>query len=813
MPLWRFLASHRGGCTLLAIVIVGGALGLINSADATHSTNHPLQLRLRHLEPLCLADVVGPPCFADARLDRFPSITSLPALDYGSASGTLRVYSGPGWQLAGGLPDDVPLGGYMAEVDLSCDGTKDVLAHQFSLPPTFGTVALRVHNDPDGDSVPNEPGDDLENWLLPQLPALSTYPAYLRATAIADYAWLDGSTSRPLDEPYHLDVVTQRITWSPAHPATGLGTMLTSVILGSGAAPTSPDCLQPRFAANLPLYGYVDIDGDMAPETEAVGNPPFAGGDSGDSEDDAAGFYLRWSLVAAADPAQWPRDLPFANAYRGRRLDIGIIARCYYIDEAGLVAPPAGADSDRDCLEDPVTAQPARPTDANDTMADRDGDSLLDGIEVAWGSDPALADTDVDSLSDALEMALLTNPTAKDTDGDGRSDPVDNCPLNTSANQADADQDGWLLAHTIVRRAFVGPVAARDATDVPGTPLEDPINTALGTLLVPAHTADPMTGGDVCDGDADGDLLANALESGVALVTADEAPLVDSGDPMGGPPDGDGTNDLQDAGVRCVAADQNGDGTPDLPLAPLVAGQIDSDGDTYPDGVECLLGSAPASATLTNTFPPGGTSPITGNLSTPECAAPAADNDGDGRTNDCLDADSDGLSNTAERQLRLVCLRVDPGGGLTAPCDPALAAQELNGDAMPDIDSDADDDGQSGQLDGDADGDTRSDLAELRAPIVTLPSQQDTDGDGCRDDYELLRTADPSRPRNAVDFADTTHDRAVTVADINRAVSHFGRNVIAGTYTTNTSDVTMDGSITIADISRVVSQFGLTCLT
>jgi hypothetical protein len=60
--------------------------------------------------------------------------------------------------------------------------------------------------------------------------------------------------------------------------------------------------------------------------------------------------------------------------------------------------------------------------DANAANADQDGDGLLDGIEVAYGTDPTVADTDADGYNDLEEMVgpsyLLTNPTDDDTDGD-----------------------------------------------------------------------------------------------------------------------------------------------------------------------------------------------------------------------------------------------------------------------------------------------------------------------------------------------------------------------------------------------------------
>jgi len=806
-------------------------LGAVGLASATHSPAHPIQLRFRHLEPLCLADPVGPPCAADTRLDKFPGFTGIAGFDYGSASGTVRSYSGPGWRATGGLPDGVDAGSYLGETDLLCDGVPDRLASRYSAPPAYAPYPLVLHADIDGDTVPHEPVDDLQRWLLPYLPPVGLYPAHSRTRAVIDYAWVGGQEGYALDEPYQLDTLLQRVPWSPTDPSTGQGTLLVSLVLHGGDQPTPLPCMQSLSSSVAPFFSYVDVDGDNAPETAAFGNPPLAGDSKFDSVDDKAGYYLRWSVATATDPAQWLRDQPFANDYRGRRLDVAVVVRCYYLDKDGVTPPPAGSDDDRDCLEDETTAQPGRPADVDDATADRDGDVLLDGLELAWGSSPTAADADADSLSDALELALLTNPGSNDSDGDGRGDPVDNCPLLAGADQADLDNDGWLLAHTVFRRGVVGPALAPSSTDVFATPLADTADITIGPLLLASHSFDAAAGGDACDGDADGDLLSDAVEcqkgpgvppacqkvdQAVALALADEDPFADRGSPTGGPPDGDPGNDLQDAGIRCVRADQNGDTVPELPPAAVFERQADSDGDTFPDGLECLLGSAPGSGSLTNTFPPGGSTPISGAGSTVECASPAADDDADGRTDDCADLDGDGLPDTAERAFRATCLRVDPGGGLTTACDPALAQQDLDGDTTPDIDSDADDDGLSGRSDGDSDGDTRTDLVELQEPSPASPVQQDSDGDGCRDGFEAARAAggqgDPSRPRLASDLFDNNRDRVVTIGDIGRVVANFGRNLAAGNYASNFYDPNLDGSVTIGDISRTVVQFGITCL-
>ena len=75
---------------------------------------------------------------------------------------------------------------------------------------------------------------------------------------------------------------------------------------------------------------------------------------------------------------------------------------------------PALYDADNDGL--PGTA------DADDSNADRDGDTLVDSFEVENGSSPALPDTDHDGMRDPDEYRMGTNPRLMDTDGDGLSD-------------------------------------------------------------------------------------------------------------------------------------------------------------------------------------------------------------------------------------------------------------------------------------------------------------------------------------------------------------------------------------------------------
>lgn len=83
-------------------------------------------------------------------------------------------------------------------------------------------------------------------------------------------------------------------------------------------------------------------------------------------------------------------------------------------------------------------------TDINNPDTDRDG--LLDGEEVfIFGTKPLLKDTDGDTLPDGSEVTYGSDPLVFDTDADSDivADSVDNCTLAPNADQRDTDDDGY----------------------------------------------------------------------------------------------------------------------------------------------------------------------------------------------------------------------------------------------------------------------------------------------------------------------------------------------------------------------------------
>ncbi len=98
------------------------------------------------------------------------------------------------------------------------------------------------------------------------------------------------------------------------------------------------------------------------------------------------------------------------------------------ITDAGVITIAiSGVDLDGDKLPDAIEAS----LGYDPTLADTDGDGIIDGLEdpdgdgvadcleIVLGTDPANPDTDADFLDDSQELDFRTNPTVADTDGDG----------------------------------------------------------------------------------------------------------------------------------------------------------------------------------------------------------------------------------------------------------------------------------------------------------------------------------------------------------------------------------------------------------
>jgi len=171
------------------------------------------------------------------------------------------------------------------------------------------------------------------------------------------------------------------------------------------------------------------------------------------------------------------------------------------------------------------------------TPADTDGDGLIDGDELALGTDPNNPDTDGDGLSDGAEVLThLTDPLDADTDNDGLSDgdEIGSAGMGcTDPLVADSDGDGL------------------------------------------SDGAEVLAGLNPCDTDSDMDGLADGLEAAHGT------------DPLVADSDGDGLLDGTEVDMQALS------GVPDCPN-PAFGGD-DSDGDTLSDGDEVTLGTDPCS--------------------------------------------------------------------------------------------------------------------------------------------------------------------------------------------------------------------------
>lgn len=133
---------------------------------------------------------------------------------------------------------------------------------------------------------------------------------------------------------------------------------------------------------------------------------------------------------------------------------------------------------------------------------DTDDDTLFDGDEVEFGSDPLQPDADADGANDAIELIFQTDPNDSDTDDDGVLDGTE-VANRTSPTDADTDDDG----------------------------LNDNENSVYGTLVL--------------DADTDNDRLLDGDE------------VERNCNPLKADSDGDGIDDLSEAlaATSCTSAD------------------------------------------------------------------------------------------------------------------------------------------------------------------------------------------------------------------------------------------------------------------
>jgi len=200
------------------------------------------------------------------------------------------------------------------------------------------------------------------------------------------------------------------------------------IVFGIGGAKGFPKKCVLAYEVDLHLKG--------AGSPAVRENPGPCGTDNDeDTADDCTGYYPAATTgISAEDPFD-----------AGQLNDVGV--DCFYFGGTPPGTSPPGSDDDGDCLEKCSTAQIGRPceSDDEDLVEDRDGDGLVDGLEVLLDSNPEVRDSDGDGVDDKDESLLGTDPTNSDSDidgSDGKSDLIDNCPTVSNSGQDDLDGDG-----------------------------------------------------------------------------------------------------------------------------------------------------------------------------------------------------------------------------------------------------------------------------------------------------------------------------------------------------------------------------------
>ena len=298
------------------------------------------------------------------------------------------------------------------------------------------------------------------------------------------------------------------------------------------------------------------------------------------------------------------------------------------------------------------------------TNPDTDGDGILDGAEVATGSDPLspcspnsnfpTCDQDGDGLTNAQEIALGTNPTVADTDSDGIADGVEVTngsnplsPCSPNANFPTCDQDNDGLTNQQEATLGTNPTVA----DTDGDGILDGAEVAAGSD--PLSPCSPNLNFAGCDQDGDG--LTNTQEATLGT------------NPTNPDTDGDGIND----GAEVTNGSDPLSACSPNPNSPL----CDQDSDGLTNAQEATLGTNPAVADtdgdgiLDGAEVTNASDPL--NACSPNPASPTCDQDNDGLTNadeaalgtnpTNPDSDGDGINDGTE---------VTNGSNPLNPCDP-----------------------------------------------------------------------------------------------------------------------------------------------
>lgn len=398
---------------------------------------------------------------------------------------------------------------------------------------------------------------------------------------------------------------------------------------------------------------------------------------------------------------QFDVDSTGGSDANGDGVDDAVVAAGLQDSDGDGVPDFRDADSDNDGISDLVEAS-TPDTDIDDDGIpdsidpDSDGDGIPDAIEGSGDTDgDGIADfRDDDSDNDGTADAVENPVSGTDTDGDGIDDDFDvDVTGGPDANGDGIDDDA--VADVLLDSDNDGVPDVRDA-DSDGDGLPDAIEGS--------GDSDGDGVADLRDRDSDNDGIDDALEAQVSTVDTDNDGIVDTFDvdsTGGTDANGDG---VDDAVAAVGSLDTDADGTPDVR-------DIDSDG----DGVADILES-------------GG-----------------SDSNDDGRIDTPVDANGDGVDDTA------------------AARDPSTV--DADGDGVSDaVDADSDGDGipdaleGNGLIDTDGDGvdDTRdldSDNDGLADALESPASGMDSDNDGIDDTFDVDVTGGTDANDDGIDDA------------------------------------------------------------
>lgn len=414
---------------------------------------------------------------------------------------------------------------------------------------------------------------------------------------------------------------------------------------------------------------------------------------------------------------------------------------------------------------------------------DTDGDGIPDVLEGTQDSDgdgvPNFRDLDSDNdgVPDALELAGLR----EDTDGDGipdrfdvdqtggsdaNGDGIDDAALPDSdhdglSDLVDTDQDNDGIPDIFESGAYGfdsdnDGIDDRWDADLPGN--TDANNDGIADDARPIDT--DMDGiPDLLDADSDGDGVSDRAEGGASGVDTDGDGIDDAFDV-----DSVGGADANSDGVAdsTAARDSDGDHVPDFR-------DLDSDNDSIPDVVESggldedEDGLLDVGGTITSTPRDTDGDGIPDHIDTDSdndgvkdiarTTYGKLDANGDGRIDDIIDIDEDGIPDVIDAEPMQRGSRSDGDGDGV----PSIRDQDDDGDGILDSiegDGDSDGDGVIDRLDLDADNDGIPDRIEMGLP---RPSGIDANNNGMDDAYENAATRDTDGD-GIRDYLDTDSD-------------------------------------------------------